>query len=182
MAYPFQINSTPFYASALPDWQAYGSPAFNADGQPVPYGPGAFSVVLNAVAQADPAYYAGDFGSSGTYIQLFNIWSLSLNASTDGVVIVQVFDPKENEYVGVKARMKPPVQMSGGQAVAGVTVEFYSAFISDEVRSGYSGGDPTPIDVPPPYIPGDPVPSGDPDLVGWNNGIWNEAIWNQEGA
>jgi hypothetical protein len=131
------------------------------------------------VSVQDPSTYGGDFASSGTYTQLFNIWSLSQNSTSDGVVTVFVFDPHLNEYVGLRARMKPPIWMAGGAAIAGVTVEFYSAFISDETRSTYYGGDPTPLGITPPYIPGDPLPTPDPGTFGWNIGTWNDELWNR---
>jgi hypothetical protein len=177
--YPFTIQDVPFYAATLPLWQAYGQQqAYTAGGQPTPFGPGAFSVTLNAVSVVNPADYGGDFATSGTHQQLFNIF-VTAQDTTDGVVTVVCFDPRVGDYITIRARMKPPMQLAGGAAISGVLVEFYSAFISDEVRETYYGGDPTPLTDPLPYIPGDPIPTPAPGTFGWNVGTWNDELWNR---
>jgi hypothetical protein len=181
LSYLFTINDTPFYAAQAPTWQAYGvQPGFTNDGRPTPYGPGAFSVVLNALAVNDPSSLGGDFATSGTHAQLFAIWQAALS-SDNGVLTFHTYDPRSDSYVTVTGRMKPPVQLAGGAAIPGVRIEVYSAFISDVDRAAYYGGDPTPIDTPPDYIPGDPLPPGDPlKNYGWNEGArWNYGLWGQ---
>lgn len=178
--YLFTIDGTSYYAAQAPVWKAYGmQPGFTSDGRPSPYGPGAFSVILNALAVTDPTAYGGDFGVSGTHKQLFTSWQASL--ATDGVQTIQTYDPRIDDYITVTGRMKPPVQLAGGAAIPGVLVEFYNAFISDEDRTSYYGGDPTPTPTEPPYVPGDPIPPGDPLLnYGWNEGArWNYGLWGQ---
>jgi hypothetical protein len=179
--YPFTIQSTPFYAAELPTWLSKGRANFLSNGLPSPYQPGEFSILLNAIAVTSPSTYGGMFATSGTYQDLFNIYVNAQNSS-DGVVSVVCLDPSTNEYITIGARMKPPLKLAGGAAMGNITVEFFSAFISDEIRATYYGGDPNPPTDDPPYIPGDPVTPGDAALVGWNHGKWNEAIWNQEGV
>jgi hypothetical protein len=180
MSYEFKINTVPFYAAQAPDWKAYGvQPGFTSDGRPAPYGPGEFSVVLNALAVSDPSALGGDFATSGTHSQLFTIWQSSLS-STNGILSFFTFDPRVDAYITVTGRMKPPVQISGGAAISGVLIEVYNAFISDTDRAAYYGGDPTPIATPPEYIPGDTLPEGDPLLTyGWDIGRWNYGLWGQ---
>jgi hypothetical protein len=68
LAYLFTIDDTPFYAAQAPVWKAYGvQPGFTSDGRPAPYGPGEFSVILNALAVASPSALGGDFATSGTH-------------------------------------------------------------------------------------------------------------------
>jgi hypothetical protein len=74
MPYSFTIETIPFYAATLPTWLSKGRPTFLANGQPSPYQPGEFSVLLNALSVANPADYGGDFATSGTHQQLFNIF------------------------------------------------------------------------------------------------------------
>jgi hypothetical protein len=181
LAYLFTINTTPFYAAQAPVWKAYGvQPGFTSDGRPSPYGPGSFSVVLNALAVADPSSLGGDFATSGTHQALFTLWQSALS-STGGVLTFTTFDPRVDDYITLTGRMKPPVQLAGGAAIRGVLIEVYNAFISDEARATYYGGDPTPISTDPAYIPGDDLPEGDPLLnYGWNEGArWNYGYWPQ---
>jgi hypothetical protein len=180
LAYLFTIDDTPFYAAQAPVWKAYGvQPGFTSDGRPAPYGPGEFSVILNALAVASPSALGGDFATSGTHSQLFTIWQSTLSTN-GGVQTIVTYDPLTDAYITVKARMKPPAQLAGGAAIGGVLVEFHSAFISDADRAAYYGGDPTPIDTAPSYIPGDPLPAPDPLLTyGWNIGRWNYGLWGQ---
>jgi hypothetical protein len=180
LAYQFKINDVSFYAAQLPTWLSRGQPNFLPGGLPSPYQPGEFSVTLNAVAIQDPTPLGGDFATSGTYQELFNIW-VTAQDTTDGVVWVNVLDPRTNIYSAVSARMKPPLGLAGGAAISGVTVEFYSAFIPDSLRATYYGGDPDPITDAPPYIPGDPLPTPTPGTFGWNIGEWDDELWN-EGA
>jgi hypothetical protein len=179
--YLFKIEEVPFYASEEPTWLSKGPPNILASGAPSPYQPGSFSINLNAVNVHTPTAYGGDFATSGTLTQLFSIFD-SAWSTTDGVVHVDVFDPRTNSHSTISARMKPPLQLPRGAAAGNVLVEFYSAFISDEARATYYGGDPNPVTDLPPYIPGDPLPPGDTDEVGWNVGEWNSAVWNQEAA
>jgi hypothetical protein len=178
--YLFTIDDVPFYAAQAPVWKAYGvQPGFTSDGRPAPYGPGEFSVILNALAVSNPSSLGGAFATSGTHTQLFNLWHDSLFAN-NGVQTFHTYDPRVDAYITVTGRIKPLVQLSGGAAIGGVRIDVYDAFISDADRATYYGGDPTPIDTAPSYIPGDPLPAPDPLLTyGWNIGRWNYGLWGQ---
>lgn len=178
MAYLFRIQTIPFYAATLPEWLSKGIASFLANGLPNSYQPGSFSVTFNALAVQSPSGYGGDFATSGTYQDLFNIY-VTAQDTTDGVVSVDCLDPSINAYITIKTRMKPPIQIAGGAAIPNFTVNFYSAFIDDTTRSTYYGGDPYPTTGDPPYIPGDPVPTPTPGTFGWNVGIWNTEQWNR---
>jgi hypothetical protein len=183
--YQYQIDDVPFYASELDEWQANGvQPGYTSNGQPSPYGPGAFSNRLNALATSDPVNYGGEYGSSGTFRQLVGIFFDSLSAN-GGLQTYRTFDPRINDFITTQGRLdiiELLNSLTGGAALSGVPIKVTSAFIPDELRDAYYGGDPTPILTPSDYIPGDDLPPAAPGTFGWNIGTWNNEPWNQGGA
>jgi hypothetical protein len=183
LSYQFTINDSPFYAATEPQWQAYGRPAFSAHGQPAPYGPGTFTVVLNAVSNdsASLPFLGGDFAESGTFKQLVNICLGSL--SSGYLQTFHTYDPRSDTYTTIYGRInlaKLLNSLKGGAAIPSVTLEVNSAFLASGAYPGYYGGDPSPITTAPPYIPGDPLPAPDPNLTyGWNIGRWDYGLWGQ---
>jgi hypothetical protein len=186
--YDFTIADVPFYASNLDDFLAYGLPYFASDGRPLPAGPGSFRITVRAIANSGAAlspYTGTPFGNTGTFQQLV---SICLNSFANNYLqTFRSYDPRIDEYITVTGRIDYPMLLSsyrGGAASPDVTIKVDSAFVPDELRATYYGGDPTPLDTTPEYIPGDPLPAGDPDLTyGWNIGRWNYGLWGQgEGA
>ena len=183
--YPYQIDNIGYYATEEDDWQPYGvQPGYTSSGQPSPYGPGAFSNRLNALAVEDPTPYGGDYGSSGTFRSLAGSYFASLS-SNGGLQAVRTFDPRINDWSTTQARLdiiELLNSLAGGAALSGVPVKFTSAFIPDELRATYYGGDPTPLTTASSYIPGDDLPPAAPGTFGWDVGLWNVEKWNQGGA
>lgn len=184
--YAFTINDVPFYASGEPNFQPHGvQEGYTANGQPSPYGPGAFEVQLNALAIDSPAtQYADPYGSSGTFRDLVSIYFNSLT-SDGGLQTITAFDPRTNDFSSTRGRLDIVTllnSLAGGKALRDVPVKVTSAFIPDVDRATYYGGDPFPVSTASDYIPGDPVPPGAAASTGWNNGLWGSALWGQEGV
>lgn len=184
----FKINDLGFYAVTLDTWNPFGTPAFANNGQPIPYGPGDFSVTLLAVPY-DHTYNSSVDAEGqpvGSYLELFNIWRTSMGSvggvAKNGMVKVKVFDPMANNFRTINTRMPFPQLFPGfeGTAKVQVKLEFTGAFLSDGQASSYTGGyiqpgdggyifgsgsgpggeEPVPPD--PPIVPGDPPPPADP--------------------
>jgi hypothetical protein len=184
--YQFKIDNVGYYATTQPNFEPHGvQQGFTASGQPSNYGPGSFEVGLNAVAIDSPStQYADPYGSSGTFRSLVSGYFDSLSSS-GGLQDFSTFDPRINDFTTSKGRIDIVAlvnSLAGGKALSNVPIRVTSAFIPDGVRGGYYGGDPSPLDSITDYIPGDDVPPGEADEVGWNNGLWGSALWNQEGV
>jgi hypothetical protein len=182
MSYPHTIEDKPFYFSQCSLWQPHGIAfGFSNNGQPTPDRPGRFTATVRALAITDPTDYGGDFATSGTFREL-----LSLCYGTFSAGYLQTFhilDPRTNGYITVMGRLELSDLLNsygGGAALEDVQIVVTNAFIPDESRAGYYGGDPSPITTEPPYIPGDPLPTPDPMLTyGWGIGGYGRGLYGQ---
>ena len=152
-------------------------------GRPLPSGQGTFTATIHALPYAASSLTgAGDpLESSGTFQQLFNLAKTAIQTA-GGVQTFSILDPSSNTFVeiqGILNLAKLIANTPGGLAAQNVTIEVNSAFIPADDRGDYTGGD-TVIALPPPYIPGDPLPPPDPTRTyGWNVGGWNNGYWGR---
>jgi hypothetical protein len=181
-----KIDGTGYYISEENGFQPYGvQQGFTAGGQPSNYGPGTADMTALALAIDDPSTdYADPYGSSGTFRTLVNGYFSNL-PSNGGLSDVETYDPRANDWISFTGRLDIVAllnSLAGGKALRGVPLKFSSAFIPDAERATYYGGDPSPVGTGSDYIPGDPVPPGDPETTGWDYGLWDSALWEQEAA
>ncbi len=175
-----------FYGSEQGLFKPYGPSYFGFDGRPMPSGWGSFSIKVNGMRTKGPAETGSgvsEYDQSNSYLELISLWAGVFNTTNKGYLTVTTFDPRSNNWINVKARLKFPqlAPYHRGVALEGITLEFFGAFFSGSVPDGYYGGDPYPNTTPPDYIPSDPLPPADPTLeYGWGVGGWNNGgLWGR---